>query len=242
MAENIRVVVRFRPINKREAAEQKQQGLKDLPIQWNTNDDTGFCQTCTLPQLGSKDKITFSFDAILNNVPQQMGFEHVALKTCQDALNGYNGTIFAYGQTGSGKTFSMLGDESDPMSTDKMGMIPRAVSYIFNEIQENTSIIEANVKVQFVEIYKEKLRDLLDPTNKALALKMNKQGDTIITNLTSKLVTTLLDVLQLIEIASNYRTRANTSMNATSSRSHMVMIIVLKLKYRGTYIYIYVFI
>ena len=99
MAENIRVVIRFRPINSRERTEQQQSKIKDKPlkiIEGKKSDHITICSST------SNDPNQFSFDKVLNVCSQQEAFDAVGLKICVDALNGYNGTIFAYGQTGSG--------------------------------------------------------------------------------------------------------------------------------------------
>ena len=75
-------------------------------------------------------------------------------------VEGYNATIMAYGQTGSGKSFSM---QEDP---NHIGIIPRAIVHIFEEIEdkvaENAAIdLRYNVELSYVEIYNEEIRDLL---------------------------------------------------------------------------------
>ena len=70
------------------------------------------------------------------------------------AMDGYNGTVFAYGQTGSGKTYTMTGTEADP------GVITRAVKDVFHMIRENPTR-EFLLRVSYLEIYNETLRDLL---------------------------------------------------------------------------------
>ena len=78
-----------------------------------------------------------------------------------DALQGYNSTIMAYGQTGSGKTYTMFGELSDP---SRMGIIPRVSRDIFRSIQEMLEFeeeAEYQIKIQMLEIYKEKFIDLL---------------------------------------------------------------------------------
>ena len=77
-------------------------------------------------------------------------------------LQGYNGTIFAYGQTSSGKTFTMTGDPTD-LENDIRGIIPRTVDALFEGIQAADESTEFTLAVQYVEIYMERVRDLLDP-------------------------------------------------------------------------------
>lgn len=74
-------------------------------------------------------------------------------------INGYNGTVFAYGQTGSGKTFTMMGADID--SEDLKGIIPRITEQIFTSIVESEAHLEYLVKVSYMEIYLERIRDLL---------------------------------------------------------------------------------
>merc|ERR1719334_345525 len=91
--------------------------------------------------------------------------------------------------------------------------------------------MEARIKVSFVEIYKEKLRDLLNPSaSDKLTVRMQQNGETRISNVTETYVLSLLDVLQLMEVASGYRTKAETSMNHSSSRSHMLMTLTVALR------------
>lgn len=73
-------------------------------------------------------------------------------------MKGYNGTILAYGQTGAGKTFTMMGNVLDPK--DK-GITPRIIEKIFDMIVLSSSDLEFTVKVSFMEIYMERVKDLL---------------------------------------------------------------------------------
>jgi kinesin family protein 5 len=93
------------------------------------------------------------------NTRQQDVFEYGIKETVDDVLNGYNGTIFAYGQTGSGKTFTMMGASIDDESL--RGIIPRITQQIFDSIMASANNMEYLVKVSYMEIYMEKIRDLL---------------------------------------------------------------------------------
>ena len=76
-------------------------------------------------------------------------------------MEGYNGTIFAYGQTGSGKTFTMMG--SDIHDMDLQGIIPRSVNFVFQEIENVDIETDFTIRCSMLEIYKERLNDLLVP-------------------------------------------------------------------------------
>ena len=78
------------------------------------------------------------------------------------SIGGYNATIFAYGQTGTGKTYTMEGDIQDEV---KKGIIPRSVEKLFDGVAEADENIEFTFKVNYIEIYMEKIRDLLDPNH-----------------------------------------------------------------------------
>jgi kinesin family protein 5 len=89
-------------------------------------------------------------------------FNYSASSIVEDIMNGYNGTIFCYGQTGSGKTHTMMGDmENDSLK----GLTPRIVEKIFDTIANSSSDLEFTVKVSFMEIYMERIKDLLNRTS-----------------------------------------------------------------------------
>lgn len=93
------------------------------------------------------------------DVTQAQVYDATAKNTVADVLQGFNGTIFAYGQTSSGKTHTMEGVLDDP---NLQGMIPRIVNGIFNHIYDTEANVEFHIKVSYLEIYLEKIRDLLD--------------------------------------------------------------------------------
>jgi kinesin family member 5 len=89
--------------------------------------------------------------------------------TFKGVLEGFNGTIFAYGQTGSGKTFTMQGPDIE--NFELQGIVPRMVRTIFSKIENSSENVEFTVKVSMIEIYMEKVRDLLDTTKTNLQIK-----------------------------------------------------------------------
>ena len=95
------------------------------------------------------------------DAPQSDVFEYSAKETVDDVLQGYNGTIFAYGQTGSGKTYTMMGPN---IEDEQRGMIPRITQQIFDGILASPPTLEYLVKVSYMEIYMERVRDLLART------------------------------------------------------------------------------
>ena len=105
-----------------------------------------------------KEVRNFFFDYVYGSDSHQLDiFEETAKPILESVIQGYNGTIFAYGQTGTGKTHTMAGVESDE---ELKGIIPRTIQYVFDKIKE-TSGQEFLVRVSFIEIYMEKVKDLL---------------------------------------------------------------------------------
>ena len=90
---------------------------------------------------------------------QEQVFENSAGNVINDVMNGFNATIFAYGQTGSGKTYTMMGDIE---SQETRGITPRLVESLFQTICNSSEDYEFTVKVSLMEIYMERVRDLLN--------------------------------------------------------------------------------
>ncbi|KAM7370179.1 hypothetical protein PAMP_011453 [Pampus punctatissimus] len=151
----IKVVCRFRPLNKSELA----RGDKYIPK--FQGDD------CV--QIAGKP---YYFDRVFQSNTTQVEFYNaVAQKIVRDVLEGYNGTIFAYGQTSSGKTHTMEGKLHDP---EMMGITPRIVEDIFNYIYSMDENLEFHIKVSYFEVYLDKIRDLLDVKKNNLSVHEDK--------------------------------------------------------------------
>ena len=119
-----------------------------------------------------EEHLTFSMDNVFSPQGRQENiYNFIAKETIEDVLNGYNGTIFAYGQTGSGKTYTMFGP--DLYDTELMGIIPRAARHIFQKINNCELEVDFEIRCSMLEIYKEKLSDLL-PENPNNELKIKE--------------------------------------------------------------------
>lgn len=139
-------------------------------------------------------------------------------------LEGFNGTVLAYGQTASGKTFTMQGEiDSEPLR----GIIPRMVETIFEAITQASETVEFTVKASMIEIYNEKVRDLLDPSKDNLNVHEEKQRGVYVDGLTETSIGNEFDVYELMKEGNGNRAIAETKMNAQSSRSHSIFIMSL---------------
>ena len=212
--ENVKVVCRIRPQNQKEAA------IGGFMCVRHTD------QTC---ETTTEDGVyNFTFDRVFGPESTQVSiFEYTAIPLIGDVLNGYNSTIFAYGQTSSGKTFTMEGP--DIHDEQYRGIIPRTVEALFAGVTEADENIEFTFKVSYIEIYLEKVRDLLDShrvkTN--LQVREDKVKGIYIAGVTEEYVTSQEELLGIMSAGAMNRAVAATGMNEGSSRSHSVFTITI---------------
>ncbi|XP_033100140.1 kinesin-like protein KIF13A isoform X3 [Anneissia japonica] len=219
----VKVAVRVRPFSRREIS----LGTKCcVEMEGNT--------TYLLPFSGKdrKSKKTFNYDhcfcSMEDNSPNFSGqnkvFECLGLDLLDNSFEGYNACIFAYGQTGSGKSFTMMGTE------DNKGITPRLCDTLFERIAEENSneSLSFKVEVSYIEIYNEKVRDLLDPRGKqGLRVREHKIYGPYVDGLSALAVSSFQDIESLMSEGNKSRTVAATNMNHESSRSHAVFNITL---------------
>ncbi|CAG8567315.1 5047_t:CDS:10 [Diversispora eburnea] len=213
---NIKVVCRFRPQNSREIREG------GVPI--IDYDENG--ETCRME--GKEFQGNFTFDRIFPpDTTQKAVFDESIKPIVDEVISGYNGTVFAYGQTGSGKTHTMMGNMDDD---EFKGLIPRIVEQIFASIIASPSTIEYTVKVSYMEIYMEKIRDLLNPQNDNLPIHEEKNRGVYVKGLLEVYVSSIQEVYEVMKRGGSARIVAYTNMNAESSRSHSIFVITVNQK------------
>ncbi|KAK6331428.1 Kinesin heavy chain [Orbilia blumenaviensis] len=213
---SIKVICRFRPQNKIEIREQ----AKEI-VSFHSPD------TC---EINSGDiQGTFTFDRVFDMTCKQTDiFDFSIRPTVDDILNGYNGTVFAYGQTGAGKSFTMMGADIDSDVTK--GIIPRIVEQIFASILASPGNIEYTVRVSYMEIYMEKIRDLLAPQNDNLPIHEEKNRGIYVKGLLEIYVSSVQEVYEVMRRGGNARAVSATNMNQESSRSHSIFVITVTQK------------
>ncbi|KAL5016569.1 hypothetical protein ScPMuIL_006158 [Solemya velum] len=175
-----------------------------------------------------KETIKYDFAAVYNSEStQQMIYNDAVKPLLLQSIQGQNISIFAYGPTGAGKTHTMLGSPSDP------GIITRVINGLFQSIEADSrlqSTQEWNYSVSFsyLEIYNEKVHDLLEPKNSDLPIREDGDKNIFVPGLTDKTINNFDEFKALFVPASNNRTTAATKLNDRSSRSHSILLLKVK--------------
>jgi len=141
-------------------------------------------------------------------------------------LEGVNGTVFAYGQSGSGKTHTMLG----PDITDdfEAGVLPRCIRAIFEGVEEAPESMSFTVRMSCVEIYMERIRDLLNIESQSLQIRQHPDRGIHVVGAREEYVASADEMLALVAQAAANRAVAATGMNENSSRSHQVTTVTIE--------------
>ena len=134
------------------------------------------------------------------------------LPIIESVLEGFNGTVLAYGQTSSGKTHTMVGPDIE--SEVDAGIIPRMVRTVFEAIENSSEDIEFTVKVSMIEIYMEKIKDLLDPKKTNLKIHEEKNKGIYIEDVTETYVGEEEEVFEIMKVGNENRAIGVTNMNS----------------------------
>ncbi|KAF1996112.1 kinesin-domain-containing protein [Amniculicola lignicola CBS 123094] len=218
---NVLVSVRVRPTG----GQDKQQEQE-----WEINNKQA------LISYNGKEGGEYNYDNVFDTQDNNARvYDAAAKRLVRRVMEGYHGTVFAYGMTGTGKTFSMQGTATNP------GVIPLAITDIFSYIRE-TPHREFLLRVSYLEIYNEKIHDLLvgpvAATNgqpgaqEEIKLREDSKRGVYATPLKEEIVQSPTQLLRVIARGDNARRVAGTQFNARSSRSHAVVQIVVESRER----------
>jgi hypothetical protein len=166
------------------------------------------------------NKENFVFDEVFDKDSKQITiFEIIVKPLLSDAFRGINCTCFTYGQTGAGKTYTLQGTIGS-----ERGVLPRLAEAIFDNNDDNFE-----VKVSLLEIYKEKLSDLLKEDGIS-SLRIREQSDGVVwvEGLIEIIVRNETEFNNILQLAIKKRSTGTHSMNKESSRSHFCCIIYFK--------------
>ncbi|KAM6152186.1 kinesin-like protein KIF1A isoform 11-T11 [Erethizon dorsatum] len=224
---SVKVAVRVRPFNSREMSRDSK-----CIIQMS-----GSTTTIINPKQPKETPKSFSFDYSywshtspedINYASQKQVYHDIGEEMLQHAFEGYNVCIFAYGQTGAGKSYTMMGKQEK----EQQGIIPQLCEDLFSRINDTTNDnMSYSVEVSYMEIYCERVRDLLNPKNKGnLRVREHPLLGPYVEDLSKLAVTSYNDIQDLMDSGNKARTVAATNMNETSSRSHAVFNIIFTQK------------
>ncbi|GAB2293800.1 Kinesin-like protein KIN-4A [Dionaea muscipula] len=193
-------------------------------------------------QIGSH---SFTFDHVYGSTgsPSSSMFEECIAPLVDGLFQGYNATVLAYGQTGSGKTYTMGTGFKDGGQT---GLIPQVMDVLFCKIDTLKHQSEFQLHVSFIEIHKEEVRDLLDPSlspkadsngcvakvnipgKPPIQIRESSNGVITLAGSTEVAVRSLKEMASCLEQGSFSRATGSTNMNNLSSRSHAIFTITLE--------------
>ncbi|PSR99819.1 Kinesin-like protein [Actinidia chinensis var. chinensis] len=197
-------------------------------------------------QIGSH---AFTFDYVFGSAgyPSSRIYAECVAPIVDALFHGYNGTVLAYGQTGSGKTYTMgtnyNGEEHNG------GIIPNVMETIFSRVDATRKSTEFLIRVSFIEIFKEEVFDLLDPSPPALSrgdgvalakpggparapiqIRETSNGGISLAGVTEAEVRTKEEMASFLLRGSLSRATGSTNMNSQSSRSHAIFTITMEQK------------
>ena len=226
----IRVIVRKRPANHREYAQN------DIDIISTKNKNT-----IIVKELKNKFDLTkyieehkFTFDRTYDeNSSNQLIYNEMLKPMIEAAFNKTKISCFAYGQTGSGKTYTMLGNNHIKNDTGPQvpGLYLLSCIDLFNFLKQRPNL---ELWVSFYEIYCNKLFDLLNNKN-ILQAREDGKGNICIVGLLEKQTKNIEELLDIIDFGLNSRTVGITGANLDSSRSHAILQINIKTKEKEIY-------
>eukprot|EP01022_Parablepharisma_sp_SALTPOND_P008805 TRINITY_DN136_c0_g1_i4.p1 TRINITY_DN136_c0_g1~~TRINITY_DN136_c0_g1_i4.p1 ORF type:complete len:1048 (+),score=173.01 TRINITY_DN136_c0_g1_i4:87-3146(+) len=169
----------------------------------------------------------FGFDKVFGiDSKQEEVFDVCVKNLVLSSFAGYNSTVLAYGQTGSGKTFTMGTDAVLTTSKEQQGIIPRVIHMIFDEVEKRKENREVIIKVSFIEVYNEEIRDLLDPQGQSkIVIRELTRGIPSLCGQREERVIDYDELFKFLEKGALHRRTRSTLMNESSSRSHAIFTI-----------------
>ncbi|CAJ0939165.1 unnamed protein product [Ranitomeya imitator] len=231
--DNVKVVVRCRPLNEREKAMGNRMAVR-------VDEMRGTIAVHKVDSMNEPPK-TFTFDTVFGPDSKQLDVYNLTARPIIDSvLEGYNGTIFAYGQTGTGKTFTMEGVRAVP---ELRGIIPNSFAHVFGHIAKAEGDTRFLVRVSYLEIYNEEVRVTGEGPNtktggkgairNVLNVKERPDVGVYIKDLSGYVVNNADDMDRIMTLGHKNRSVGATNMNEHSSRSHAIFTITIECSEKG---------
>ncbi|XP_068724278.1 kinesin-like protein KIF17 [Montipora capricornis] len=227
MSESVKVIVRCRPLNEKE---------REMNTRFVIETNSSLHQ-CSIKKRADDEKSfkTFTFDGVYGIASStEKIYSEIVRPIVNGIMEGYNGTVFAYGQTSCGKTFTMEGIQSPAAHR---GIIPRCCEHIFNGTRRQSVGKQAKyiLRVSYLEIYNEEIRDLLVKQSKCKPeIKEHPDKGIYVKGLSSITVDNYSDMQHILESGGRNRSVGATLLNVDSSRSHSIFTIDLEACFRAS--------
>jgi len=223
---NILVAVRVRPLSSKEQTISNYETIRvlDGKVVVLLDPSNQFDANDVFRNHRNKEKqyaFDFAFDSKSDTVDV---FENTTKFLIPGVMNGFNSTIFAYGATGAGKTHTMLGGNNSP------GIMLLTMNELFRQIERNSGEKDFTIKVSYLEVYNETLRDLLSNDDTALDLREDAEKGIIVSGITEVIASTSQEIMTMLKVGSKNRTMEATGANVVSSRSHAVLQVTVERK------------
>ncbi|OMJ88197.1 hypothetical protein SteCoe_9931 [Stentor coeruleus] len=227
----ISVAIRMRPILK----EEVDQGQTNSKVFIDSAE-----KAIVVSSIDQKQQKKFLFDSVFDEItPQNELFNSTQIpELLKKVVQGFNATIFAYGQTGSGKTYTMEGYDYNDLKpnikvkpnqeNEKQGVVPRAIKALFEEIKSMPSTTEYTVYCTYLQVYQEKIYDLLNPAqlkpgSPGLKMRWSKHDEFYVENLYVNACYNATEVLTHFHAGLKNKIMASHNLNSASSRSHCIL-------------------
>ncbi|GBG31510.1 Kinesin-related protein 4 [Hondaea fermentalgiana] len=192
---------------------------------WRADDNTGKNKSGATTTTSKPTSKPFQYDHVFGQEDDNDDvYEKLGQPIISGVLDGFHGTIFAYGQTSSGKTHTLLG------TAEEMGVIVHSVHDIFEYVSRAPPEMEFLIRVSYLEIYNEEVRDLLGGNTESGGLRIvdDPQKGCHVRGLKEVVVLSPDHVFELLRSGEAKRHYGATKMNYTSSRSHTLFRMVVE--------------
>jgi len=227
--QHTKVAIRIRPLNEQEARLRSSNHARNVafrkkspssavemdPLVWTikSNGNTDMIMQSHVRKFESKS--VYTFDKIFGeDKTTSQVYETLVRPIVKESFRGRHGTVFCYGQTGSGKTYTMQGNDQNV--EEATGIVQMAGVDLFQWIQGSSR--DFSVRVSFIELYNERVRDLLGNCNELPVREDPKMG--VWVDAKEAVVENSVALLELLHLGNKNRATAATQLNERSSRSH----------------------
>ncbi|KAI9230035.1 MAG: P-loop containing nucleoside triphosphate hydrolase protein [Piptocephalis tieghemiana] len=227
--ENVRVLVRVRPASEEERAQASPTEPDGMV--WQVKKDQCISLDPSFSSSTGRPSTLYSYDSVISNSENVIVYDANVKPFVRSVMEGVSATVLAYGQTASGKTYTMSGK---PCENKQPGIIGMSIADIFSYIREQaTEKREYLLRVSYLEVYNETIRDLLSNESKEPRIMEDKRRGVYLSPLREEIITSPVQVMGILRRGEANRHISATESNERSSRSHTILQIIVESRKRG---------